>query len=161
MARYTRIPRDHGHSKCNSNSPLLFVYEIVKHSRLVVTTRGTASFDAACENIPSIVFGDVPFSIVPSVRKINSLDELPRLIRTCLETPIDPSYIQKYIRLIDKISVDFSMMDFEVKRNLHFFSGKIFSDISISEKNVKQFLENNKEYFESLTNAHLTKINCD
>jgi len=135
--------------------------ELVKHSRLVVTTRGTASFDAACENIPSIVFGDVPFSIVPSVRKINSLDELPRLIRTCLETPIDPSYIQKYIRLIDKISVDFSMMDFEVKRNLHFFSGKIFSDISISEKNVKQFLENNKEYFESLTNAHLTKINCD
>lgn len=135
--------------------------ELVKHSRLVVTTRGTASFDAACESKPSIVFGDVPFSIVPSVHKVNSLDDLPRLIKTCLETPIEPSYIQKYIKLVDKMSVDFSMMDFEVKRNHHFYSGNILSDINITEDSVKRFLENNKEYFESLTNAHLTKINSD
>lgn len=133
--------------------------ELVKHSKLVVTIRGTASFDAACENKPSIVFGDVPFSIVPSVHKVNSLDELPRMIRTCLETPVDPTYIQKYIELVDKRSVDFSMMDFEVKRNRHFYSGNILSDINITEDAVKRFLENNMEYFEPLTNAHLTRIN--
>jgi hypothetical protein len=135
--------------------------ELTKHSKMVVTVRGTASFEAACEGKPSIVFGDVPFSILPSVHKVDSLSELPDLIRTCLNSKVDISYAQKYIELIDSRSVDFSMMDFEVKRNHHFYSGNILSDINITEENVKQFLENNKEYFESLTSAHLTKINCN
>lgn len=135
--------------------------ELVKHSKLVITVRGTASFDAAYENKPSIVFGDVPFSILPSVHKVNSINDLPILIRTCLDTPVNPAYLQKYIELIDKKSVDFSMMDFEVKRNHHFYSGNILSDINITEDRVRQFLENNNEYFEPLTNAHLEKLITD
>jgi len=133
--------------------------KLVKHSKLVITIRGTASFDAANENKPSIVFADVPFSILPSVYKVNSIEELPKLIRAALETPVNPSYAQKYIKLIDERSIDFSMMDFEVKRNHHFYSGNILSDINISENSVKQFFESNEEYFKPLINAHLTKIN--
>lgn len=132
--------------------------ELIKHSKLVVTIRGTASLDAAYENKPSIVFGDVPFSIIPSVHKVNSLNELPKLIRTCLSTPVNPSYIQKYIKLVEGRSVDFSMMDFEVKRNHYFYSNNILSDINISEESVKQFLKENEKYFEILTNAHLEII---
>ena len=51
------------------------------------------------------------------------------------------------------------MMDFEVKRNNQFYSGNILSDVDISEKNTRQFLENNERYFESLVNEHLSKIN--
>ena len=49
--------------------------ELVKHSKLVATVRGTASYDAAKNNIPSLVFGDIPFSILPSVYKIESITE--------------------------------------------------------------------------------------
>lgn len=132
--------------------------ELIKHSKLVVTIRGTASLDAAYENKPSIVFGDVPFSIIPSVHKVNSLDELPKLIRTCLSTPVNPAHIQKYIKLVEERSVDFSMMEFEVKRNRYFYSNNILSDVNISEEVVKQFLRENEKYFETLTNAHLDII---
>ena len=134
--------------------------ELVKHSKLVITIRGTASFDAAYGNIPSIVFGDVPFSILPSIHKVNSINELPKLIRTALKTPVNPSYIQKYVKLMDERSVDFDMMDFEVKRNHQFYSGNTLSDVNIAEDKVKQFFENNRKYLEPLVNAHLAKINA-
>jgi hypothetical protein len=41
--------------------------KLIKHSKLVITIRGTASFDAVLQNKPSIVFANVPFSILPSV----------------------------------------------------------------------------------------------
>lgn len=132
--------------------------ELIKHSRLVVTVRGTASLDAAYENKPSIVFGDVPFTILPSVHKVNSLDELPNLIRTCLNEPVNPTHIKKYVKLIENRAVDFSMMDFEVKRNHYFYSNNILSDINITQESVKQFLEDAEEYFEPLIQAHLSKI---
>jgi len=133
--------------------------ELIKNSRLVVTIRGTASFDAISEKKPSLVFGDVPFSIIPSVYKVNNLTELPDLINSALNTKINPDDLQKYLKLIKNKSINFDMMDFEVKRNNQFYSGNTLSDVEISEKDTKQFLEENKKYFESLVNAHLTKIN--
>ena len=132
--------------------------ELVKHSKLVVTVRGTASFDAAIQNKPSIIFGDIPFTILPSVYKVKSLTELPNLIKTALETPVNSQSVLKYFKLMDERSIDFSMMDFEVKRNNQFFSGNILSDVEISEKDTKQFLDKNNQYFESLIKTHLKKI---
>jgi len=141
--------------------PLYPSENLIKHSKLVITIRGTASFDAARENKPSIIFGNAPFSILPSVYKVHSIDELPKLIRTVLKTPVDSSYLNRYIKLIDEKSVDFSMMDFEVKRNNQFYSGNTLSDITISEDNTRKFFEENSTYFEPLVNAHLSRINSN
>lgn len=132
--------------------------KLIKHSKLVITIRGTASFDAAFENKPSIVFSKTPFSILPSVYTVNSLNELPMLIRTALKNPVNQLYLQKYIKIINERSVDFNMMDFEVKRNQQFYSGNILSDVEISEKDTKEFFAKNEAYFKSLVNAHLEKI---
>jgi hypothetical protein len=132
--------------------------KLIKNSKLVVTTRGTASFDAARHNIPSVVFGDVPFEILPSVYKVNNLNDLPKLIKSALKTKVDPEYLRKYIKLVDSRSVDFSMMEFEVKRNNQFYSGNTLSDVDFYEKDVKKFLENNRNYFKTLVDSHLSKI---
>ncbi len=132
---------------------------LVKQSKLVVTVRGTASFDAAKENIPSLVFGDIPFSILPSVYKVDTLTELPFMIKTALKTVVNSSDVQKYIDMINAKSINFDMMDFEVKRNHQFYSGNTLSDVDIPENSVKEFFDNNKKYFEPLVNAHLSKIN--
>lgn len=132
--------------------------KLVKHSKLVVTVRGTASFDAAIHNKPSIIFGDIPFTILPSVYKVKSLTELPSLIKTALETPINPQNVLKYFKLMEERSIDFSMMDYEVIRNNQFYSGNTLSDVDISEKDTKEFLDRNSHYFESLIKSHLTKI---
>ena len=81
------------------------------------------------------------------------------MINTALKTNVEPDDLQKYLKLIKERSVNFDMMDFEVKRNNQFYSGNILSDVDISEKNTRQFLENNERYFESLVNEHLSKIN--
>ena len=132
--------------------------ELMKHSKLVITVRGTGSFDCLYQNKPSIVFGDVPYSIIPSVFTINSLLELPKIIKTALETTVNPNYLQKYIKLIEDRSINFSMMDWEVLRNNQFFSGNTLSDIDISEDSVKEFFTKTKDYFEPVLNAHLKKI---
>jgi len=132
--------------------------DLMKYSKLVITIRGTGSFDCLYQNKPSIVFGDVPFSIIPSVFTVNSLVELPKTIRTALETTVNPDYLQKYIKLIEERSINFSMMDWEILRNNQFFSNNTLSDIDISEDSVKQFFNNTKEYFKPLLNAHLEKI---
>ena len=61
------------------------------------------------------------------------------MIKTALETPVNSQSVLKYFKLMDERSIDFSMMDFEVKRNNQFFSGNILSDVEISEKDTKQF----------------------
>ncbi len=132
--------------------------ELMKHSKLVITIRGTGSFDCLYQNKPSIVFGDVPFSIIPAVFTINSLVELPKTIRTALETRVNPQHLQKYVKLIEERAINFSMMDWEVLRNNQFFSGNTLSDIDISEDDVKQFFNKTKEYFKPLLDAHLEKI---
>ena len=80
------------------------------------------------------------------------------MIKTALETPVNSQSVLKYFKLMDERSIDFSMMDFEVKRNNQFFSGNILSDVEISEKDTKQFLDKNNQYFESLIKTHLKKI---
>jgi hypothetical protein len=133
--------------------------DLMKYSKLVITIRGTASFNCLYENKPSIVFGDVPFSIIPSVFKINSPVELPKTIRTALKTKVNPDHLQKYIKLIEERSINFSMMDWEILRNNQFFSNNVLSDIDIPEDSVKQFFDNTKEYFKPLLNAHLKILN--
>ena len=133
--------------------------DLIKQSKLVVTVRGTASFDAAKENIPSLVFGDIPFSILPSVYKVDTLIDIPHVIKTALKTTVNSEDVQKYIDMINEKSINFDMMDFEVKRNRHFYSGNILSDVDISENSVKEFFDHNKKYFQPLVDAHLSKIN--
>jgi len=133
--------------------------DLIKQSKLVVTVRGTASFGAAEKNIPSLVFGDIPFSILPSVYKVDALIDIPHVIKTALKTTVNSEDVQKYIDMVNAKSINFDMMNFEVKRNQHFYSGNILSDVDISENSVKEFFDNNKKYFQPLIDAHLSKIN--
>ena len=80
------------------------------------------------------------------------------MIKTALETPINPQNVLKYFKLMEERSIDFSMMDYEVIRNNQFYSGNTLSDVDISEKDTKEFLDRNSHYFESLIKSHLTKI---
>ena len=133
--------------------------ELVKNSNLVTTITGSSSLEAAYENKPSIVFDDIPHDILPSVYKVRSLKELPELIRTVLNTPIDPSYIKKYDKLIRERKVDFNWVDMEILRNKQFYSGNILSDVEYPENKVKEFFKNNKAMYKILSDAHLEKIN--
>jgi len=133
--------------------------ELTKNSKLLAAVRGTASFDAAYENKPSIIFGGMPHDMLPSVYRVESLEDLPNLIRTALNTPVNPLYVKKFVKLMRERVFDFNLLDYEMKRNNQFYSGGILSDVEFPENKVKEFFETNKVIFETLSNAYLAKIN--
>ncbi|MCR5773742.1 MAG: hypothetical protein K6G42_01530 [Lachnospiraceae bacterium] len=53
----------------------------ITKSRGVVTITGTAAYEAALMGKKSIVFGDVPFSMIDGITRIRSFEDLPRVIR--------------------------------------------------------------------------------
>jgi len=133
--------------------------ELIKNCDIVISVRGSSSLEAAYENKPSIIFDSIPHDILPSVYKVKSITELPKLIKTALSTPIDPIYIKKYDKLIKERIIDFNWSDMEILRNEQFYSGNILSDVEYPESKVKEFFEENKIMFQKLADAHLKKIN--
>jgi hypothetical protein len=138
--------------------PSFSAKELIKNCNLLVTIRGSSSLEAAYENKPSIIFGTMPHDMLPSVYKINSLKELPELIKTALNTKIDSSYIKKYNKLIKGKIVNFYWDELEILRNKEFFSGNILSDVKFKESKVKEFFKKTDSMFKILSDAHLEKM---
>ena len=132
---------------------------LLQHSKLLVTIRGTTAYKAVKYGISSIIFGQQPFEIIPSVFRVNSLLELPNLIHKIIDKPVDVSYYKKYEQLIDNLGCSFDMFYYENLRNKTFFSGNILSNVEINEQDVHDFVENNKKLFSELVIEHLKFLN--
>lgn len=53
----------------------------ILNSEGVITITGTSAYEAALLGKKSLVFGDIPFSIIEGITKVNSVDQLPKLIK--------------------------------------------------------------------------------
>ena len=132
---------------------------LIKNSKLVITTRGYSTLKSLKYCIPSIVFGEQPTQIMPSIFHVDSLNSLPNLIRDALRHNVDPLEYQKYEDLLGERLFEFNVFEFESRRNKSFLSGGILSDVEISNNDMINFLDLNKDMFETLLNAHLKIIN--
>ena len=133
--------------------------QLYQNCSLVVSPRGTSSFDAVFYKKPSIVFGNIAFSILSMVHKVKSLEELPNLIKDALRKPIESSDLDKYVNFIEQNSVGFDILEFENLRNRYFYSGRMLSDIEIPQLKMKSFLEENQAKFEPVVLKYINKIN--
>ncbi len=131
---------------------------LLKNCKLLVTVRGTTAYKAVKYGKPSIIFGQQPFEIIPSVFRINTLLEIPDVIKNALNCTVDSSYYKKYENLIVGKGFKFNMFDYENIRNATFFAGNILSNVPINEKEMITFLKNNKEMFSNLVNEHMKLI---
>jgi hypothetical protein len=52
----------------------------IENAKGVITITGTGAYEAAMLGKKSIVFGDVPFTLIEGITRINSFEELPSLI---------------------------------------------------------------------------------
>ena len=129
---------------------------LLKNSKLLITIRGTSPLKAMQNGTPSIVFGDQPFQIMPSVFKLDSLVNLPELINKALVHQTNRLDFEIYEKIIDERSFIFDITDYEIRRDKMFFSGEIFSNVKIDEKNMLDFLNNNKTMFLDLIDAHMS-----
>jgi hypothetical protein len=125
----------------------------------VISIGGTASFEAAFYKKPSIIMTDLGYAILPSVQKLNSLEELPFVIRNSLETKVNSDDLDRYLSILDEHSFDFDLKGYEISETNFFMYGGNYHDTMITNEKMKSFLDENQNLFDTLTNQHIKKLN--
>ena len=131
---------------------------IYENCSLVITIGGTSGFDAAFYQKPSIIFSDLGYSILPSVSRLNNIENLPNLIQESLEKTVSSDDLDKYLKILHENSFDFNPMDFENKYNEFFYHDGHYLDVDIPESKMKEFLEKNKITLDKLASEFEKKI---
>ena len=132
--------------------------DLIKNSSLVISLAGSSPLEATFYKKPAIIFGDVIYSLIPTIVKVNELEKLPDLIKNMLTWKIDFSYLNKFIDLIERNTVNFDMFGFQTKFNEQFYYGGSLFDVLLNEEKIKEFLDGFEEYFEELIDIHIKKI---
>ena len=101
---------------------------------------------------------DMGFSILPSVSKINSLDELPVKIREGLDMKINSDDLDRYLSVLDDYSFELDLKEYEINEANFFRHGGNFHDTEITNEKMQAFLENSDAFFEVLTKNYIEKI---
>ena len=132
--------------------------EITRKSSLVTAVIGTPTLEAIIYDKPSIVFGKVIHSSLPSVFTVKNIEELPTIIRKALETKVEMKDVNKFVNTIVKNSFDYEESVLFVQLNDRLFYGGYLFDRDISVEEIKEFLDEYKEIFDVLGTKHLEKI---
>lgn len=139
--------------------PSTNVEKIYQNSSLVIAIAGSSAFEAAAYGKPSIIFSDQIYDILPSVFKVRNIVDLPELIRKALETKVNSSDVDRYLNLLKKNIFDFDILGFSATFKDRFYRGGNLFDVSISEDELKKFLEDQKDTLEKFTLEHVKRIN--
>lgn len=138
--------------------PSLSGEEFIKNSSLVISIAGASPFEATFHNKPSIVFGDVIYSLIPSVFKVQQIEQLPELIRKSLCSNVDVSDLDKFVELLERNTNDFNQFSFEMKYLHEFYYGGTLINSKLDPTKIEKFLNENKIVLEKLAEAHIEKI---
>ena len=132
--------------------------EIMKNSKLVISVSGTSSFEAPFFNIPSLTFSKNDFTLIPSVVKFNSGDDLGAVIQKTLKKSIEPEMVAKYIEIIEENSFIFNLLYFQLDYQTEFYLNGNLVDVEIDESKMKHFLEKHQKTLSDVVKAIEEKL---
>ena len=132
--------------------------DIIKKSSLIITISSTTGIEATFYKKPSIIFSDLDFSIISSVHKIKSINELSSAIETYLKKDVRLSDLNNYINLIDANSFVLNWDSLDVEFDHIFHYGGHLVDAEISSDKMKLFLEQHSKDFDIISSACNKKI---
>jgi len=132
--------------------------KLLQNCSLVVTIAGSSGFEAAFYGKPSIVYANVGYKILPSVKKIKEIELLPKLLKASLDEKVNPNDLEKYLVLIEQNSFNFDWFDFSSKIHNKFYYNGLLHDAKISPKTMEEFLIEQKETLTLLSTEHIKKI---
>ena len=132
--------------------------KLIQNSSLVISIGGTVSLEAAFYQKPSIIVADMGFSVLPSIQKLNSLEELPLKIRNGLDMKVNSDDLDKYLSILEEHSFELDLKEYEINEANFFRHGGNFHDTEITDEKMEIFLKNSKIFFEILTKKYIEKI---
>lgn len=134
--------------------------KLIKDCKLVITINGTAGLEAAFYQKPSITFSHTSgYSELPSVLTVNSLNELPLLIKQALNTIVDLSDLNKYVDYFEKNAITFNQLEFttELSTKFNYNLGDSIT-VNINPNDLEEFLNDYDEMFEKMAQKHVELI---
>ncbi|MCH7648829.1 MAG: hypothetical protein IIA83_09505 [Thaumarchaeota archaeon] len=141
--------------------PSISTTDIIKKSKLVISVSGTPSLEASFFNKPSITFVKNDFTLIPSIQKLNSKDDLPKLIQNSLQKTFDPQFVGKYFDILEEQSFIFDYLNLQLDYASYFYFDGNLVDIEIDESEMMKFLSDHKKSFSVVIERFKQKINCD
>ena len=138
--------------------PDLKIKEAIKKSSLVITVSSSVALDSLFYEVPSLMFSETAFSMIPSIGKVSDVRNLAEHIKTMSKTKVEAKHLEKYIQFSEKISFEFNPLGFAQNISDFFhFSGKLV-DVDINEEQMIEFLNKEKTGLEILVNEYVKKI---
>ena len=132
--------------------------EIFEKGSLVISVVGSSCLEATFHGKPSIVFGKVYYSILPSVRHVETLSKLPETIRSSLQETVNLQDVERFLTIFKKNSFDFDFQTYYLKEANEFFYNGHLVDVEITESQIKSFIEENAQMFSVLVDENIKKL---
>jgi hypothetical protein len=132
--------------------------EILKHCSLVLAITGTLGLEAVFYRKPTIVFGNVIYSSLPSVYKVKNIEELPELIRKALNTVVNISDVNKYTNCVLENSFEYDYIGINTFFSESFPHGYFIPEIEAPTMEILSVLDKIKDATESLASEYVKKI---
>ena len=132
--------------------------ELLQNCDLVISIAGSSSFEAAFYEKPSIVFGEVLYSKLPSVTKVENIRDLPKIIRNSLEQKVNSEDLSRYLEILKENTFEFDMVKFSSLIAKIFYKDETTVDVEIDETQIHKFIEENTNLIDILTVEHIRKI---
>ena len=138
--------------------PSVLHSDLIRNSSLVIAIASTTALESAFYQKPSVVFSDIDCSTLSSVFKVKQLEDLPKIIKQCLDAKVDLIELNQFVRALVDSSFDSDIFEIQNKMTEVFGGGGFFIGNEISEQQMKNFIENNYSSFELLANEHIKYI---
>ena len=135
--------------------------EILKKVKLVITISSTAGLEAAFYGKPSIVLVDTIYDEIPSVIKLEKINDLSLKIKEALTKDVKPENLNQFINSVEKKSFKCDVIGLTTNLINEFFYNGFLSDVKIPDKQFLKFINNNSEQFSILANNYLKLISLD
>lgn len=132
--------------------------KMYEKTELTAATIGTAGFESAIYGKPSIVFSKTYYSILPSVKYIDDVNNLPDIIKKSLTVNVNPDDVNRYLSFYHENTFEFDWDGFVSKfHNEFYYSGNLIN-VEINEKKMMSFLIKNENLLLPLVEQYLNKI---
>jgi len=132
--------------------------ELLQNCSLVVGAAGSSCLEAAFYGKPSVIFGQVYYSILPSVHHVEALSKLPEIISSSLQETVNLQDVERFLAIFKKNSFDFDIQAYFLKEaNTFFYNGHLV-DVKITEPQMKSFIEENAQMFSVLVDENIKKL---
>tara|TARA_B100000686_G_C16770284_1_gene964632 strand:- start:712 stop:2184 length:1473 start_codon:yes stop_codon:yes gene_type:complete len=132
--------------------------KLYENCSLVFSISGSAGLEATFFQIPSIVFSEQMFNILPSVFRVEDVEQLPLMIKTALETKVMINDLDRYLTFIEKNTFNFDWFGLLVDIRKKFYFNKMPFDTDISYQEIELFLKENEEKLKMLAGEFSKKI---